>query len=337
MVSSSKPETSTSNSRLNPDARISSVRSAVEASLAGLNPSSRRFARRDFFELVERAASVLEIGPLASPVARGPHVRYFDVMPTEDLRRKAITHNLDPNNCPEIHYYSREADLSVVPDRFEAVVSSHSIEHQPDLIGHLAKVGNLLDVGGCYWIACPDKRYCFDHFMRQSSIVDVLDAHGRGAQVHAVGTLVNQVAFVTHNDPLRHWKGDHGQPAYKNDVTKLAHGIAVVVSSNGAYIDSHAWQFIPENFAEIIELLFEIGYSVFKPIKIYDTAYGSNEFYAVLQKVAEKAPSVLAPLPDDFDAELYLQANPDVARAGVDAAGHYRCYGASEGRRLRPD
>lgn len=315
---------------------IDSKRRDVQARLDTFDPSSRGASRLDFFRLIADAASALEIGPLANPAVRGPQVRYFDVMPTEELRKKAVTHDLDPNNCPEIHYYSREADLSVVPEKFEAVVSSHSIEHQPDLISHLIKVGKLLDLGGCYWIACPDKRYCFDHFIRQTSIVDVLDAHGRGARQHSVGTLVNQVAFTTHNDPLRHWKGDHGEPAYKTQIEKLAHGVDVVVSSDGRYIDSHAWQFVPETFLEIVTLLFDIGYSVFKPIKVYDTAYGSNEFYAVLQKVCETPRSVFAPLPPDFDAALYLEANPDVAKAGVDPAGHYRRHGAREGRRLRP-
>lgn len=42
------------------------------------------------------------------------------------------------------------------------------------------------------------------------------------------------------------------------------------------------------------------------------------------------------PLPEGFDPALYLQANPDVARAGADAEEHYRQYGIHEGRKLRP-
>lgn len=40
-------------------------------------------------------------------------------------------------------------------------------------------------------------------------------------------------------------------------------------------------------------------------------------------------------LPADFVAEKYLELNPDVAAAGVDAADHYREYGYREGRRYR--
>lgn len=41
-------------------------------------------------------------------------------------------------------------------------------------------------------------------------------------------------------------------------------------------------------------------------------------------------------LPDDFDPALYLEANPDVAKAGLDAAWHFLHHGKAEGRQLRP-
>lgn len=44
---------------------------------------------------------------------------------------------------------------------------------------------------------------------------------------------------------------------------------------------------------------------------------------------------VLAALPQDFEPELYLQLNGDVARAGIDPAQHYLRYGHAEGRRYR--
>ena len=40
-------------------------------------------------------------------------------------------------------------------------------------------------------------------------------------------------------------------------------------------------------------------------------------------------------LPGDFDPNVYLELNPDVARAGVDPATHYLQYGAKEGRLYR--
>lgn len=56
----------------------------------------------------------------------------------------------------------------------------------------------------------------------------------------------------------------------------------------------------------------------------------------VLEKPSDMRPFQGSVLPDDFDPELYLQANPDVAAAGTDAATHYLRFGLFEGRRLKP-
>ncbi|MFK7987209.1 MAG: phytanoyl-CoA dioxygenase family protein [Sandaracinaceae bacterium] len=42
-------------------------------------------------------------------------------------------------------------------------------------------------------------------------------------------------------------------------------------------------------------------------------------------------------LPDGFDEAEYYAANPDVERAGMDAAEHWVLYGQHEGRQIRPD
>ncbi len=41
-------------------------------------------------------------------------------------------------------------------------------------------------------------------------------------------------------------------------------------------------------------------------------------------------------LPICFDPQLYLEANPDVAAAGMDPAAHYRRFGKAERRPIRP-
>jgi hypothetical protein len=47
-------------------------------------------------------------------------------------------------------------------------------------------------------------------------------------------------------------------------------------------------------------------------------------------------PTLPPELPAEFDPQLYLDTNPDVAAAGMDPADHYLKHGKSEGRRLRP-
>ncbi len=55
---------------------------------------------------------------------------------------------LDAHRTPKIEYLSPTGDLTIVNRRFHAVLSSHCIEHQPDLIRHLQHVAALLDPGG---------------------------------------------------------------------------------------------------------------------------------------------------------------------------------------------
>ncbi|MEW8029157.1 MAG: class I SAM-dependent methyltransferase [Candidatus Thiodiazotropha sp.] len=57
----------------------------------------------------------------------------------------------------------------------------------------------------------------------------------------------------------------------------------------------------------------------------------------VLEKPAHEDKGHLDPrLPVGFNPELYLLANPDVARANQDPVEHYLAFGKNEGRRLRP-
>ena len=289
-----------------------------------------------FFSLLRDAGSILEIGPLASPSVRGPNVKYFDVVGTEALKAKAKASQLNPKNCPDIDYVSPTGDLAVIDAQFDAVVSSHAIEHQPDLIQHLLGVARILQPGGSYFLAVPDKRYCFDHFIAESTIAEVLDAHVRQRRVHDAASLVEHRALTTHNDARRHWSGDHGEPAYKSNPGVFRDALQTVLASGGAYLDSHAWQFSPSSFAEILRILFDIEMSPFRVLRVYPTMHGGIEFYAVLQKVRERVEPLQIALPADFDANLYLQANPDVAAAGTDAKLHYLAFGHREGRKLRP-
>jgi len=55
----------------------------------------------------------------------------------------------------------------------------------------------------------------------------------------------------------------------------------------------------------------------------------------VLQKPHAATDRVWAQLPEGFDPQSYLAANPDVAQAGIDAAAHYLAEGQYENRPLQ--
>jgi SAM-dependent methyltransferase len=242
--------------------------------------ASDAIPRANFVALLPKDGPVLEIGPFSHPAATGANVRYLDIMDRAGLARRATSIGLPVESIPEIDYVSPSGDLGVVTDKMQAVVSSHCIEHQPDLIKHLQQVEAILADGGHYFVVVPDKRYCFDHYLPESTIAGVLEAHHAGRTVHTLASVIEHRALTTHNDPARHWRGDNGSPL--GDLEHIRGAIAEHAAAAGGYIDVHAWQFTPGAFREILRTLHALSLTTLAPLRVYDTPYGSNEFYAVL-------------------------------------------------------
>ena len=233
--------------------------------------------------LLERpmlAASALEIGPFCAPVLQGEHVRYLDVLDAEQLRARAREHGLDTAGCPvKIHHTD---GLGAISERFEAVVSCHAIEHQPDFVAHLNEVAALLEPGGLYYVIVPDKRFCFDHFIAETTIAGLVAAHVAPKDRHALASVIEHLALTTHNDPLRHWRGDHGKPLDPDDAMRVAAALTLYGDGEGDYIDVHARYFTPDSFRTNVELLFRLGLSRLRALAVYDTPRDRHEFCAIL-------------------------------------------------------
>ncbi len=240
--------------------------------------------RQSFVELIPQTAKVLEIGPFAAPMLHGPKVSYVDVMSTHDLRARAIQLGLDPKKVPEINWVSTGSDLSVVTDKFNAVVSSHSIEHQPDIVGHLEDIARLLLPGGRYFLLIPDHRYCFDHFLEPSTAQQMIDAHTEKRTVHPDSAVIAHLAHTTHNDAVRHWQGDHGDPnENRAERTKMA--VATLEASQGSYIDVHGWFFTPDTFVNTMTSLSKSKHIPFTVGRMFPTRENTLEFWVILRKI----------------------------------------------------
>jgi len=132
--------------------------------------------REQFVALFPSRVPTLEIGPFNNPLATGNNVRYFDVLDRDGLIERAKRFGFGHETVPQIDYVHPIGDLSIISEKFDVVISSHLVEHQPDLVRHLAQIGSLLTDEGLYFCFIPDKRYCFDHFIAESSIADVCEA-----------------------------------------------------------------------------------------------------------------------------------------------------------------
>jgi hypothetical protein len=237
--------------------------------------------RSDFVRFIANFVPALEIGPFNKPALKGEGVEYFDVLDRDDLCLRAESIDEDAGNVPDIDYVSSVGDLTIIEKVFKVIFSSHSIEHQPDLISHLCAIEKLLDLDGVYALIIPDCRYCFDHFINPSSIADVLQARHEGRLLHSLKSVIEHRALTTHNDPARHWLGDSGSSEVSTDRVRAA--VEEWSSQPGGYIDVHAWQFTPATFRSLITLLHDTGYIKLRAYRVFDTPFGSNEFCALLR------------------------------------------------------
>lgn len=225
--------------------------------------------------------SVLEIGPFHSPLMRGANVEYLDVLDADKLRARAAITNGNPAGVPDVIHHI--GGLAHVGQSYDAVLSSHSIEHQPDLVRHLQQVARILKPGGSYFLIIPDKRYCFDHFIAPSSIADVMQAYEDARTVHTLKSVIEHRALTTHNDTQRHWNGNHGNNEVRQSA-RIANALAEYTAASGGYIDVHAWYFTPPSFRAIVTALRGLGLIGLEIAGLYHPAFGRNEFCAILQR-----------------------------------------------------
>jgi len=237
--------------------------------------------RSGFLALVPPIAKILEIGPAHKPCFTGRNVKYFDVQNSDGLRNRALTHNENPKGTPaRIDYVSPTGDIAIVRETFDVVFSSHAIENKPDLVRHLIEVDRLLAPGGAYFAICSDKRYCFDHDILESPIGEVLGAHFAERKTHRIADSVDAMSMSSHNDPARHWEKD--SPPVGVNVALVKQALDQIDKAKDDHIDCRAWRMTPSSFREILETLHRLGKSPLRPLRVYDTPRGQNEFFAVL-------------------------------------------------------
>jgi hypothetical protein len=240
-----------------------------------------RFAFAELIRKERGSGRILEIGPFAWPLLRGPDIAYADVLTTEQIRARTVDIGSDPEGTPAIDYVVLPSDLSSIAERFRAIVSCHVIEHQPNLIGHLQQVWRLLEPGGRYFLIVPDRRYCADHYMPNSSLAELLSANQEQRTSHVRRTFIEHRALTVHNDAIRHWAGDHGSP-FEGFASRLER--ADRDFQHDEFIDMHAWHFDPDGFVKTMRQLRASGQSPLAIADVWSTRRDEIEFYAILER-----------------------------------------------------
>ncbi|SEN06219.1 Methyltransferase domain-containing protein [Pseudomonas sp. ok272] len=262
--------------------------------------------RQKVTQFILPGAKGIEIGPWCNPLtpkSAGYDCTVLDVFDTLTLKARA---NADPSISKEQEGDIEDVDLvgssSQIAElveginalgAFDYIVSSHNLEHVPDLIKFFQGCERVLKPGGVLSMAIPDRRGCFDFFRPNSSLADVLDSHftnrvqPSAAQIFEHSSLYARQVLdgVSVSGFHTGVKATNIEPfetlAETFDIWK-----ARVLSKDTAYIDVHCWTFTPSSFELIFKELSFLGLTKLDLLSI--EAMG-GEFHVHFRNKAEQA------------------------------------------------
>ncbi|MDB2437844.1 hypothetical protein N9W89_03955 [Hellea sp.] len=247
---------------------------------------SKYCSRAELIKIVPEKA--LELGPFNSPLIGGDDVKYFDVLSKTKLIKRAEDIGISIDEIPHIDYVSKHGDLGIVEEKFDAVISSHNIEHQTDLISHFRSVAEILNDTGKYFLIVPHSKFCFDAALGNTKVSDIFNAFYEKRKLHTVGSVIEHIALTVHNDPQKHWEAAQREEdrtkVRKLNSKKISSALHTYDAHGKTYIDVHAWQFTPISFSNILNCLIEMGIVPFSKVRVFGQVLGSNEFTAIIEK-----------------------------------------------------
>ena len=242
--------------------------------------------REDFLSLLSAKNSLLEIGVFDKPSLdflctpnESKLIHYADWLSRDELieRATAIKNgggDRNPSEIPEIQWILSQG-YDQINHAYDAVVSHHCIEHQPDLIRHFLDVRSILVDGGWYFISLPDKNFCFDHFIPETTIVDLLAAYYLKRKSPQFQSVLEHRVFTSHT----YFDGINPYDSYDPGMKKRFEDAFTDYSSSD-YVDVHCWQFTPALFKKIVSQLAALG--MIPPIDELKVYRAGGEFYAAI-------------------------------------------------------
>lgn len=227
-----------------------------------------------------------ELGPLDRPIlskSRG-NIKYVDHASREDLIKKYLsTGSVETINSDLIV----EVDI-VWPggsleerigshEKFDFCLSSHVIEHVPDMIGWLKEIGSILKHGGLCNMAIPDKEKTFDHRRQLTGTAQLIGNHLRRLNRPCAEQIFDHVAYT---DPIM-----SNAPIRERGALELAKKSEL----DSQYYDVHCQVFTQQSFLEIFSSLARMNLIDFRLNKFFETMPGANEFIVSLEKTDSSA------------------------------------------------
>lgn len=230
----------------------------------------------------------IEVGPSHRPIApkkEGYKSHIIDHMSREQLIIKYKDHHVNLENIEEVDFVWRGENYSQLTGKdkyYDWIIASHVIEHTPDLIGFLNDCDTILKDDGVISLVVPDKRYCFDHYRPITGISKIIDNHFQKTTIHTSGTVAEYFLNVVSKAGNIAWNSSAtGKYNFVHSLENALQGMKSVLNEN-AYLDVHAWCFVPHSFRLIVHDLFCLGLIPFQEVGFFQTE--GCEFYVTLAR-----------------------------------------------------
>ena len=239
-------------------------------------------SRDEFLSLLKNHYSMLEIGcfdkPSLEQFRKNDKVKisYADWLSKEQLQERATKiKGRNKDDVPEIKYVLAKG-YEQIKFNYEAVVSHHCIEHQPNLVAHFNEIYKIIKNKGTYFASIPNKYECFDHFIPESTVLDVVLAFLEKREKPSLKSVLEHRAFISHK-----WLKDEN-PFKSLDPNRMdLYKQHFDEFNNSDYVDVHCWQFTPESFHLIMNQLNILG--LINPISSLEIYPNFGEFYIALK------------------------------------------------------
>lgn len=230
----------------------------------------------------------LEISPSINPMigpSEGYDVKYLDACTTSELRERAVKSGRDPDGIPIVDYvfdFSKSIADCVDGQQFDFVLSSHVIEHVPDLISHFNQVHEILRCGGVYAFLAPDKDLCFDVVKPDTTFGQLVEAYIEKRKMAPLNAIIDEYYYAKCRGGSGAWAENNCEPlrAKYPHSRKLIEGVL----SNPLIVNEwhgHIWRFTPETFKSLFLDLKSFGLVQFELRDVVPTSF--MEFIVILK------------------------------------------------------
>lgn len=234
----------------------------------------------------------LEIGASFNPIApkkEGFDIDVMDYLSREELIEKYRDQDTTPNYLENLiekvdFVWNGQPYVDLVDKKYDYILSSHLIEHMPDIVTHINDCYNILKDNGVYSIVVPDKRYCFDVLRKETTLEDVLQRIGNKQYTEEM--ITNYVDEIVQNNRVISWDKMttlfQYEPIYDDKYKKKVHDNPHIFN-----IDIHVSVFTPLSFEKLMNQLYDLKI-IKMPLVYIDCDTECGEFFAVFQKTDGK-------------------------------------------------